>query len=179
VRAGVAALALGELIRDPERQAADCDPNYQRWMRRVERARQKLERQADGDGLVLFFPEFADAPPVYAAAMPRSLAAKTGGLIQDLEAADRAADRQVRHHIVPWPGGTLRLAAGEHGLMLLWEGGEAERPNVRRRGEDGKPHDVAWQPSLGDRLLFVTPLLPWVKGRVVLRVGKEKVTIRR
>jgi hypothetical protein len=179
VRAGVAALAAGEFNGDPERRAADDDPNYQRWMRRVGRAREKLEQRADSPGQVLSFLAFREAPPEYAAQTPLALAAKTGGLTEEMEAAGREADRQVRYHRLSGIEQGLLLAANEYGLMLTWEGREDDRPAVRVRGADGKTRKLTWRPGEGERPLFVTELLRWNNGGLVLRVGKEKVTIRR
>jgi hypothetical protein len=173
-----AATAGGHLVSDPDRRVADDDPNYQRWMRRVARARSRLEHLADTAGRVLSFRAFQDSPPVYAVQTPPALAAKTGGLMEQMEAADRDADRQVRYHHLTGPAQGLLLAASQHGLMLTWEGRADDRPAIRVRGADGKAQAVAWQQSTGDRPVFFTGLLPWIAGCVVLRVGKEKLTIR-
>lgn len=186
VRLGVANLVQGKLDSDPEREEAENDPTYENWMVRVERARLRLEKQLAQTELILPFDSFRSGLPEHLAAEPPSAMAthSASQLHQALSDALGQADSELRCQNIPWPGqGKLLALASLQGVWILWEGNESERPPIKVQIADGQRGRVEWEPTTGPRTLFVSrAVIPWLQGRVVLRIGKKQplqVTIAR
>jgi hypothetical protein len=187
VRSVLGQLAAGTLKVTPEQAILDSDPDYVAWLAELEKSREAAMAWLAEVGQVCRSQELeTEAPPllgrflewiVPAGISPGlAYAAEGGGLRGRI--SRRLADALAPRWLQLSESDGLYLVTGADGVRVVWVGTSGKPPRVQC-GDQGEFRSCKWSRH-GE--VSVSEVLPWMEGRVTLRIGTgkaRKVVMRR